>query len=158
MSEPVGNGGPGFRGEALVLSAGLRDQLAGHAESAYPLEACGALFGIPVGSELPIITRAIPLRNSNRKADNGYQISIGVLSQLSLEDRTSEERLVGIYHSHPDRAASPSELDLRMGVPGLVYVTVSVRSGRAGARLAWIAGPTESVDFDYPSGEGACQS
>ena len=158
MSEPVGTGHPDYREAALLLSASLRDQIGRHAEAAYPDEACGALLGSPDRSDLPTVTRAIPLRNSEPRAGDGYRIDAGELRNLHPDGGSQTEQLLGFYHSHPDRSARPSERDLRIGVPGLLYVTVSVRSGRAGARIAWIVSPAVAATEDCPSREGMCRN
>lgn len=158
MSEPVGAGSPEFRTVALVLSAHLRDQLARHAETAYPDEACGALLGHADGSTSPIVTRAIPLSNSEPPGGDGYQISPAQLCELHPDGDAREGRLVGFYHSHPDRTPRPSRRDLQNGLPGLVYAAVSVRSGRAGARTAWLIDSSDQAATDSPAGEVACQS
>lgn len=158
MSEPVGAGSIDFRTVALVLSAQLRDQLAKHAETTYPDEACGALFGHADGSNSPIVTRLIPLSNSEPSGGDGYQISPAQLCELQPDGAVREERLVGFYHSHPDRSPRPSRRDLQNGLPGLLYAAVSVRSGRAGARTAWLLGSADQSAGDSPAGEVACQN
>jgi len=156
VSDLVGAGYTDYRPAALVLSAGLRDQLAKHAETAYPGEACGALLGRSDGPYLPAVTRAIALPNSDPAGGEGYRISRDDQCALFSEGRSREERLVGFYHSHPDRPPRPSERDLRNGIPGLLYVAVSVRSGRAGARTAWMVNPAAPTNADGPSREGTC--
>lgn len=151
MSEVVGTGTAEYRPVALVLSAALRDQLARHAETAYPVEACGALLGRSDVSDQPIVTRAVPLANSEPSGGDGYSISPNLLCALPALEEGPEERLVGFYHSHPDRTSRPSIRDLRNGHPGLLYAAVSVRSGRAGARTAWMI-PPDSMDTDRPVG------
>lgn len=150
MSEVVGTDTAEFRPVALVLSAALRDQLARHAETAYPVEACGALLGHSDGSGQPIVTQAVPLANSEPSGGDGYRISSNLLCALPARGEGPEERLVGFYHSHPDRTSRPSKRDLRNGHPGLLYVAISVRSGRAGARTAWMIIPGVSMDTDSP--------
>jgi proteasome lid subunit RPN8/RPN11 len=135
-----------------MLPARLRDQIGEHAETAYPGEACGALLGRSAGSDLPTVTRAIPLPNSAPPGSDGYRIDPDLLYGLSPGTGDQEDGLVGIYHSHPDRAAGPSETDLRHGIPGLLYTAVSVRSGRAGARAAWVIGPADPADARKPTG------
>lgn len=108
-------------------------------------------------SDLPTVTRAIPLRNSEPRAGDGYRIDVNELQKLH-PGGSRQEQLLGFYHSHPDRSAGPSERDLRIGVPGLLYVTVSVRSGRAGARIAWIVSPAVHASAECPSREGVCRN
>ena len=59
----------------------------------------------------------------------------------SAAEREAEERgleLVGIYHSHPDAPAVPSEYDREHAWPNSAYVIVSVEDGRAGGLRAWL--------------------
>jgi len=158
VSERGEAGHADYRPAALLLSAGLRDLLAKHAETAYPDEACGALLGRPDGPDLPDVTRAIPLPNSDPSPGEGYQIRAADLRVLSADEGCRQELLVGFYHSHPDRPPRPSERDLLNGAPGLLYVAVSVRSGRAGSRFAWIVNPATSANADSPSQEGTCRN
>ena len=158
MSERGEAGHTDYRPAALVLSAGLRDQLAKHAETAYPGEACGVLLGRPDGPDLQAVTRAIPLANSDPSPGEGYQILAADLCVLPSDEGCRQELLVGFYHSHPDRPPRPSERDLRNGVPGLLYVAVSVRSGRAGSRSAWMVNPATPANADSPSQEGTCRN
>lgn len=158
MSDVAGADTAEFRLVALVLSAALRDQLARHAETAYPVEACGALLGHSAGSGQPIVTQAVPLANSEPSGGDGYRISSNLLCALPAHGEGSEERLLGFYHSHPDRTSRPSNRDLRNGHPGLLYVAVSVRSGRAGARTAWIISPGDAVDTDLPMGRSRARN
>jgi len=158
VSERGEAGRTGYRPAALVLSADLRDQLAKHAEIAYPGEACGALLGRHDGLDLPAVTRAIPLPNSDPSRGEGYQIGAADLGLLPSDEGCRQELLVGFYHSHPDRPPRPSERDLRNGVPGLLYVAVSVRSGRAGSRSAWIVNSATPANADSLSQEGTCRN
>ena len=158
MSERGEAGQIDCRPAALVLSAGLRDQLAKHAETAYPAEACGVLLGRPDGPDLPDVTRAIPLPNSDPARGEGYQICAADLRVLLSDEGCRQELLVGFYHSHPDRPSRPSERDLRNGVSGLLYVAVSVRSGRAGSRSAWILNSATPANADSLSQEGLCRN
>jgi proteasome lid subunit RPN8/RPN11 len=45
--------------------------------------------------------------------------------------------VVGYYHSHPDHPAQPSEFDREHAWPGLSYVIVAVRNGRAEEARSW---------------------
>ena len=45
--------------------------------------------------------------------------------------------MIGIYHSHPDSPAKPSEYDRVHAWPVYVYVIVSVKAGKADDVKAW---------------------
>ena len=114
-----------------------------HCESAYPGEACGALFGVTRAGGSPRITRAVPLTNSAGLPGEGYRIEPGELERVCLAAGEREESLIGFYHSHPDRVAAPSESDLAAALPGAWNVVLPVRNGRTGARKAWFSGPPD---------------
>ncbi len=139
-----------------MLPACVRDQLATHAEFAYPHEACGAMFGHFRGSNVPVVTRAVPLRNSESRPGEGYRIRADDVHEQFSADSRRDERLLGFYHSHPDRAGRPSESDIRNALPGLLYVCLSVRAGRAGSRTAWTARPESPELSGQLSREGSC--
>jgi proteasome lid subunit RPN8/RPN11 len=45
--------------------------------------------------------------------------------------------LLGVYHSHPDHPAVPSEHDLKQALPFFSYIIVSVRKGKLENILSW---------------------
>jgi proteasome lid subunit RPN8/RPN11 len=125
------------RFEALPLPAAVRDRMARHAEAAYPEEACGALFGLPAGRSLPIVTDALPLLNQAQFPDEGFQVDPRELEQVCRTLKAPGEILIGFYHSHPEGSPRPSTLDVRFAPPGLWQITIPVVGGRSGARRAW---------------------
>ena len=130
------------RGEALPIPASVRDLIVRHCEAAYPEEACGALFGARRAGRVPLVARALPMRNSARRPGEGYRIEPGELERACVAAGERAESLIGFYHSHPERTASPSGSDLTAAMPGTWYVILPVRNGRAGARKAWFSGDT----------------
>lgn len=129
------------RAEALPIPASVRDLIARHCEAAYPEEACGALFGVPRIGRRPLVTRAVPLPNSARRRREGFRIEAEELEGACVAAGRQAESLIGFYHSHPDRAASPSGTDLAAAMPGAWQVILPVRNGRAGTRKAWFSRP-----------------
>jgi proteasome lid subunit RPN8/RPN11 len=49
----------------------------------------------------------------------------------------NELELLGIYHSHPDHPAIPSEHDFRQAVPFFSYIIMSVRHGSNKRLTSW---------------------
>ncbi len=143
----------------LPLPARLRDRIAAHAESAWPHEACGFLLGRSGHSRSPSVTRVARACNSALRPADGYRIGPDALRTLVEEtDPAGGDALIGFYHSHPDRAARPSERDLRLSVPGFWYVAVSVRAGRAGARCSWYVPLVPVAGGRGPEGRAQCPS
>ncbi|HUL03894.1 MAG TPA: M67 family metallopeptidase [Gemmatimonadales bacterium] len=121
----------------LVLDPRQATEIRQHGESDYPHEACGLMGGMADG-ERTIVTRLVPL--ANRRTDaahNRYLIDPDAYLHAQRElDRDGIE-IVGIYHSHPDHPARPSEFDREHAWPHLSYVIVSVVKGRAADMRSW---------------------
>jgi proteasome lid subunit RPN8/RPN11 len=122
---------------AVHIDAGAEGLLRQDAAEAYPEEACGFLFGKTDANQV-IIEEAIMVRNqAGENRERRFAIR--------PEDYRAAERyadqnglnLVGIYHSHPDHPAEPSEHDRRQALPGLSYLIVSVRQGRPRELRSW---------------------
>ena len=117
----------------MKISRALLDQIHRHLESGYPNEACGVMLG--TGG---IITEIVSADNQRTdSARNRYLID--PLAYMKIE-RDADQRniqVLGIYHSHPDAAARPSETDRQAGFPNLSYLIVSVVKGKAVESRSW---------------------
>ncbi len=121
-----------------------------HARAVYPEECCGAMLG--AGGE---INAAVPLENSfagSRLAR--YEIRPEDLLAATREGRDRGLRILGIYHSHPDRDAYFSETDLKNCCPWYLYVVLSIKDGAFDHAACWRpnAEQSEAVreDLDLP--------
>ena len=54
------------------------------------------------------------------------------------EARKSNLNLIGIYHSHPDAPARPSQFDLEHAWPWYTYIVLSVQNGVPEDVSAWV--------------------
>lgn len=95
----------------------------------YPEEACGFLLGQEENG-VRIITDTWPATNvstENRKR----RFIVDPIDYMKAEKKATIEglSLLGIYHSHPDHPAIPSEHDLAAAHPFFSYVIVSLREG-----------------------------
>lgn len=121
------------------------------AEAAYPEECCGLLIGALEPGGHGRIFRAAP--SANLAAERRHRFEIDPALYLALERTlTGPERLVGLYHSHPDGSAFPSAMDAAAAWrEGWLWLIVPVATGRAGAaavhRLVAPGGPFEAVEF-----------
>lgn len=117
----------------MKISQDLLRQLHQHLESGYPHEACGVLLGTTA-----TVTEIAPATNTRTdSAHNRYLID--PLAYLKIE-RDADQRglqVLGIYHSHPDVAARPSQFDLDHAWPNLSYLIVSVAKGQAVETRSW---------------------
>ena len=107
-----------------------------HATEIYPDECCGFLYG--QDNEVRLVQEAIPVTNS-KDGDKRRRFEISPLDYMqaeryALENNTS---LLGVYHSHPDHPARPSEHDLKQAVPYFSYIIVSVMQGKVADITSW---------------------
>ncbi len=121
----------------LNLPQALLEQIDEHALAEYPDECCGLLLGRSTdgGNE---VVRLHPVDNQRQDAAHHRYL-------IAPEDYLRAERqafqlgidLVGVYHSHPDHPAFPSETDLVQAWPNLAYLIVSVLKGAVEQRRSF---------------------
>ena len=122
---------------ALALTPEARDHLTPLAEPAYPHEACGALIGRrnEAGSSIHEVASA---ENLNReRAHDRYELN--PVDLLKSEERAASTgaEVLGIWHTHPDHPAIPSETDRLAAWEGWSYIIVSVLEGRCDSIRSW---------------------
>ncbi|AFZ22948.1 putative metal-dependent protease of the PAD1/JAB1 superfamily [Cylindrospermum stagnale PCC 7417] len=120
-----------------------------HAESTYPDECCGIMLGY-LASGCKTVVEVIPTANawnteaadfadepteySNRRR---YAIAPGFMLQAQRDARNRNLNIIGIYHSHPDYPAIPSEWDRLYAWTEYSYIIVSVQNRKAGELNCW---------------------
>ena len=109
------------------------EKLAQHIEREYPHEACGFFMGQEDGEER-VVTDIWEVQNVSTE-NQRRRFVINPLDYLSAEQRADSENkaLLGVYHSHPDHPAFPSEHDLASAQPYFSYVIANVQEGKTGA-------------------------
>ena len=117
----------------MKISRALLDQIHRHLESGYPNEACGVMLG-----KDGIITETVAADNQRMdSARNRYLIDPLAYMKIEKDADRRNIQVLGIYHSHPDVAARPSETDRQAGFPNLSYLIVSVVKGKAVESRSW---------------------
>src|SRR5262249_38654643 len=102
------------------LAPGILDQLVQHAKNAYPQEACGLLVGRNAAD------RFIPVRNISAQAHE-YEMDPGQLIATLRGLRDTGEKLLSIFHSHPQGPAALSNTDIgRAYYPEAAHLIVSL--------------------------------
>jgi len=116
------------------------------AEAAYPYECCGFLLGSDANHAADAADAAsrtveaiLAVKNEREGDPARRRFSIGPQDYLAAERKAEETGLdlVGIYHSHPDHPAVPSETDLAQAEPWYTYLIVTAERGAAGDVAAW---------------------
>ncbi|MCG8363462.1 MAG: M67 family metallopeptidase [Pseudanabaenales cyanobacterium] len=151
----------------LTLSSEQADAIRSHAERTYPEECCGLLVGrLNLScnqSEARFLSQIIPVENDWTPAFEDLPETLG--ADLSAEftadiepplgksrrywinpkdllaaQRYARDRnldIIGIYHSHPDHPAIPSECDRAQAWPEYSYLIVSVQQNQATDLKSW---------------------
>ena len=118
-----------------------RDQLGticSHSEREYPFECCGLLVG-DVRGRVKRVIGSKPVRNLCLGEARRTRFKISPLDYLETEFEARGRNLdvIGFYHSHPNRASYPSDLDRECIWPSYSAVIVSVVDGRAERVESW---------------------
>jgi proteasome lid subunit RPN8/RPN11 len=122
---------------ALHLSRTLRAEIEHSARRRYPAEACGLLLGRQEGA-LVEVELLHPTRNLNTARPND-RYDLDPADQLAAEEAARARGLdvVGVWHSHPDHPARPSETDRAQAWENWSYVIVSIAAGVAHDLRSW---------------------
>lgn len=120
----------------------------------YPHECCGLLLGSPAGTGARVaevwptanawnatvaVELAAGIEALPRSGGPGENFSIAPQDLLQAQKAARDRHLaiIGIYHSHPDHPAQPSEFDRAIAWPAYYYLILSVCQGRPGALGCW---------------------
>lgn len=114
---------------------------------AFPDECCGFMFGQENADGNRVVTKALPIDNSaseNRKR----RFVIAPKDYMKGERFAADNdlQLLGIYHSHPDHPAIPSEHDRVAAQPWFSYVIISVSKDGVKNARSWVL--NDNFQFD----------
>ena len=123
----------------ISLSRNCIAELFAHLEAHYPHEACGVFIGRPGKDGAPdVVTSVRPVDNVNtERAHDRYEMDPKGQLAAEREARAGGWSILGIWHSHPDHPARPSQTDLDRAWPRYAYMIVSIHSGKAGEWTTW---------------------
>jgi proteasome lid subunit RPN8/RPN11 len=109
-----------------------------HARQTYPEECCGFLLGTTdhAGKTICDILEVNNTRQDNRQ--RRFLINPDDYKVAEMFARKEGVELLGLYHSHPNHPARPSQYDLDHALPFWSYVIVSVQEGEPGDTLCWL--------------------
>lgn len=109
----------------LTLPHPLAEELRRLAVAGYPHEVCGLLIGRHEPGRIRV-ERVLQARNLNRERP-GDRYELDPQDFLAADDaaRSSGLDVVGVWHSHPDHPASPSQTDLAAAWDSFAYMILS---------------------------------
>jgi len=111
----------------LILPHAPRAELEGLVRAGHPHETCGVLVGSPRPGGGARVERVVACRNLNtERARDRYDLDPDDYLQAEIAARRDGLEIVGIWHSHPDHPARPSETDRAAAWEGWSYLILSV--------------------------------
>ncbi len=120
----------------LNLYPRVREIIENHAIEAWPEECCGFLYGTEGDvRNISHAGQATNIKSENRRK----RFEIGPLEYLQAEKyaMANNLELVGIYHSHPDHPAVPSEHDREQAAGYFSYIIVAVSKNKINKIRSW---------------------
>ncbi|HAS43147.1 MAG TPA: hypothetical protein DCS93_21890 [Microscillaceae bacterium] len=108
-----------------------------HAEATYPNECVGFFYG-KEDDTIRFIEQAVEVPNS-KEGDQRRRFEVHPKDYMKAERYALENdtTLLGVYHSHPEHPAIPSEHDLKVAQPFFSYIIVSVKGGKSVRVRSW---------------------
>ena len=121
----------------LVIAPEAYELMQKHAEATYPNECVGFFYGNEDGS-IRSIEKAVEVPNS-KDGDQRRRFEVHPRDYMKAERYALENdtTLLGVYHSHPEHPAIPSEHDLKVAQPFFSYIIVSVKGGKSVKVRSW---------------------
>lgn len=123
----------------IVLPDAHRAAINRHAEADPGEECCGLMLGRFTEAGTKVVHDLLPIDNARETDARHNRFLIGPAEMLRGERHARGLGLdiVGIYHSHPNAPAVPSQFDLDHAWPVYSYVIVAVTPHGAGALRCW---------------------
>ncbi|MCZ7543957.1 MAG: M67 family metallopeptidase [Anaerolineae bacterium] len=122
----------------IRLTDGHIRAIEAHGEATYPNEGAGFLLGhVADGAVVVADVLAVDNRREAEAQHNRYELSPQDFMRAEREAAQRDLSLVGIFHSHPDHPARPSQFDRDHALPNLSYLITSVVAGKAEGTHAW---------------------
>lgn len=120
----------------LEISTEALRKMKQHAEADYPNECCGFFYGLEGEVRQVRIVREV---ENAKEGDQRRRFQIDPKDYRKAEKYAIEHDLdlLGVYHSHPDHPAEPSEHDRSVAMPWFSYVIISVQDGEARNARSW---------------------
>ena len=121
----------------IVIEQGPLDEMYRDALKSFPDECCGFFFGKEMGGERVI--NSIVVVNNSKEGDKRRRFEIAPKDYLDAERYADEieVQLLGVYHSHPNHPAVPSEHDRVAAQPYFSYVIISVKENEIADLRSW---------------------
>jgi proteasome lid subunit RPN8/RPN11 len=122
----------------IKIGAGDVGNIHNHAKETYPEECSGVIVGMDTG-EMKVVVGVWRAENTHED-ERSRRFLIDPLIYMKLEQQANERDMdvLGIYHSHPEHPAEPSEYDREHAWPNFSYIIASVSSEQVEDMRSWV--------------------
>jgi len=110
-----------------------------HARDTFPEECCGFLLG-HAGDPRRIVDSRRAKNTASEDREHRYVVDPLALLHTDNEARAKGLELIGIYHSHPNHPAAPSEFDRSRAAGWYSYLILRIADGEPEELTAWVFG------------------
>lgn len=120
----------------LRIPRPILDEVLAHLKDRYPEEGCGLLIGRVVGKDRMVV-KAKALKNMHDDPKGRYAIDPIAIFRVERSAESEGFEVLGVFHSHPDRPAEPSEHDRNTEWKGYSHLIAEVLQGTVITYKAW---------------------
>lgn len=121
----------------LYLDPHIRQLMLEDAMQAFPDECCGFFYGEEINDKRYI--KSMLIVENAQIGDKRRRFEISPKDYLRAEEYAEEQglQLLGVYHSHPNSPAFPSEQDRQAAQPFFSYIIMSIYERGRNNLLSW---------------------
>jgi proteasome lid subunit RPN8/RPN11 len=120
----------------LFIHDKAREEMILEAVTGFPDEICGFLFGEEEGDRHITFIRSVANAKEGARGRN-FEISAKDYLDAERFAASSGLQLLGVYHSHPDHPAIPSETDRLAAQPFFSYIILAVHKNAFSDLRSW---------------------
>ena len=122
----------------LILDNDTSKNMREHALATFPEECCGFMFGSFNDDRVKV--NNVKVVNNTHPDHRSRRFLISPEDYMNAEKYADKNSLalVGVYHSHPNHPAMPSETDRLSAMPGFTYIIYSIMDGEPADVRAWV--------------------
>ncbi len=116
----------------IHINLHLINRMLKESKTAYPYECCGLIVGSLDHSGNKVVHEVYPVENKNKvRAADRYEIDSKDFDRIDRLASDKGWKIIGIYHSHPDHPAEPSDFDKECVCvwTEYSYIIISVKDG-----------------------------
>ncbi|MBA3492703.1 MAG: M67 family metallopeptidase [Gammaproteobacteria bacterium] len=121
----------------IKLPESMRNRIAAAVTAGYPHETCGLLIGRQGAGAVEVLDSVQAANLDQERPGDRYELDPKAMLAEDRDARSRGLEIVGVWHSHPDHPAAPSETDRAAAWEGWSYLIVSVARDGINAIRSW---------------------